>query len=130
MTEQRTAQQEERLRTALQNKSLHLYCTQLSDKLNEAGITYRKFLGAMDEIENSPETVKSVMRQLGKAKYEKKSTTQWTTKECMSMYEETNRNTAKIGIHIDWPSKESQSFIEYYKEKDPVHKIDTLPIDK
>jgi hypothetical protein len=99
---------ESKQRTILQNKSLHKYCELLSIALCEAGITQKRFIEAMDEIENSPESVKSVFRAMGKAKYNKISTADLTTKEMNSIYEEFTRNTAKIGIYVKWPSAEPE----------------------
>ena len=101
---------EEKQRTELQNNSLHKYCELLSEALFEAGITQKKFLEAMNEIHNSPESIKAVFRQYGKEKYGKKSTAGLTTKEISDIYEEFNLNLSKIGIHIPWPSSEEQMF--------------------
>jgi len=106
---------EDKQRTDLQNKSLHKYCSLLSDKLIEGGITYKKFLEIMDEVDNSPETVKAVFREYGRIKYGKISTADLTTKEIQYIYEEFNRNTSKIGIHIAWPSRDNNNFLETYK---------------
>jgi hypothetical protein len=97
--------QQERQRTTRQNNALHLYCQMLAETLNEAGISQQVFLQGL-EVDNSPDSVKAVFRALGKAKYGKESTSLLTTKECSDIYEEFNRHTAKIGIHVPWPSEE------------------------
>lgn len=104
----------ERKRTTRQNNALHEYCKQLSETLNEAGITQRVFLQGL-EVNNSPESVKAVLRELGRAKYGKKSTADWTTKEAVDIYEEINRHTSKIGIYVPWPSEDEKNFLEEYK---------------
>lgn len=96
-------------RTYKQNNALHLFCELLSEALNEAGIGQKVFLDGL-EVDNSPESVKSVIRALGKAKYGKKSTAQLTTKEMTDIYEEINRHSAKIGVHVPWPSEEELSW--------------------
>ena len=96
---------EEKKRTIQQNRSLHLYCQQLSNKLNEAGISQRVLLEGL-EIDNSEESIKDIFRSLGRAKYKKDSTAKLTTKEMSDCYEELNRHIAKLGIHIPWPSQE------------------------
>lgn len=106
---------EERLRTQLQNKALHEWCQQLADTCNEIGITQAVLLQGL-EVNNSMESVKAVFRAMGKAKFGKASTAQLTTKEVMDIYEEFNRHTAKIGIHIPWPSSDRESFDNTYSK--------------
>ena len=103
---------EEKQRSILQNNSLHEYCQQLADKCNEVGISQRLLLEGL-EIDNSLQSVKSIFREMGRAKYGKKSTADLTTKEMSSIYEEFNKHTSKIGIHIDWPSLEPNFLDEY-----------------
>lgn len=107
-------EKQSKLRTTLQNRSLHLYCEMLYQELFFAGITQKKFLEVMDEVNNSPQSIKAVFREYGRAKYGKKSTADLTTKEMSDIYEEFNRNLVKIGIHIPWPSTEQNSFNETY----------------
>src|SRR3990167_4369123 len=103
-------------RTLQQNKSLHKYCELLADALNEAGISQALFLKGL-EVDNSSESVKVVFRAIGKAKYLKISTVDLTTKEMSEIFDEINRHIALLGIHIDWPSEESQNFSETYNHK-------------
>lgn len=103
-------------RTGQQNRSLHLYCEWLSEELFLVGITQKNFLQVMNEVNNSPESIKSVFREYGRAKYGKKSTADLTTKEVMDIYDEFNRNLAKIGIYIPWPSEEEKNFEETYEK--------------
>jgi hypothetical protein len=93
---------------------LHKYCANLSETLNDAGITHRKFLEIMDEIDNTPETIKAVFRNYGKAKWGKKSTADLTTKEVREIFDEFTRNLSKIGIYVPFPSEENKSFFEEY----------------
>lgn len=101
----------EQQRTDLQNRSLHLFCKLLAEALNEAGISQRVFLEGL-EVDNTPESIKSVFKGIANAKYLKDSTTELTTKEVEEIYDEINRQSSKIGIHIDWPTKEAL----YYKQ--------------
>ena len=105
----------EQQRTSQQNKSLHLYCEMLYEELGLAGITQKKFLQAMDEVNNSPQSIKAVFREYGRVKYGKNSTADLTTKEMSDIYEEFNRNLAKIGIHVPWPSVEHNFLDDYGK---------------
>ena len=100
-------------RSSAQNNSLHLYCQELSSVLNERGITQEVFVRGL-EVDNSPDSVKAVFRELGRVKYGKLSTADLTTKEMSSIYEEFNRHTSKLGIHLPWPSIESES-LNYYE---------------
>jgi len=84
----------------------------LAQELTFAGISQRVLLQAVNEVDNSAESVKSVFRALGKAKYLKSSTSELTTKEMSDIYDEFNRNLAKIGIHVEWPSEEQLNFYE------------------
>ena len=102
-------------RTGQQNRALHLYCEMLYQELFFAGITQKKFLEAMDEINNSPQSIKAVFREYGRVKYGKVSTADLTTKEISDIYEEFNLNLSKIGIHIPWPSEEETNLKETYE---------------
>lgn len=104
---------EQKKRTTAQNNALHLYCEMLAESLNEAGISQSVFLQGL-EVDNSLESVKAVFRALGKAKYGKESTALLTTKECSNIYEEINRQSSKIGIHIPFPSQEDLFLKEIY----------------
>lgn len=106
-----TEETHSKIRTDKQNRSLHKFCELLSETLNEAGISQRVLLEGL-EIDNSPESVKAVFRAMGKAKYGKDSTAKLTTKEVMDIYEEFNRHTSKIGIHVPFPSEDDR----YYKQ--------------
>ena len=79
--------QEKKTRTNQQNKALHLYCEMLYEELSFMGITQKKFLEAMGEVNNSPESIKAVFREYGKVKYGKISTAELTTKEVSDIYE-------------------------------------------
>jgi len=110
-------------RSGQQNKSLHLYCEMLYQELMLAGITQKRFLEAMDEISNSPQSIKAVFREYGRTKYGKISTADLTTKEMSDIYEEFNRNLAKIGIHIPWPSQEELNLYETYESQKPNNRL-------
>ena len=95
---------QEKIRTSQQQKSLEVYCKQLSSALVEAGISQRMFLEGL-EHDTSPEFIKAVFRAIGKSKYGKISTADLTTKECSDVYEELNRQSASKGVSIPWPSE-------------------------
>lgn len=97
----------EKQRTLKQNKSLHLYCKMLSEALNDAGISQGVFLHGL-EVDNSPESIKAVFREIGKTKYLENSTAKLSTKEMTDVWEEINRHIASFGIHIPWPNRENE----------------------
>lgn len=96
----------EKIRTVLQNRSMHKYFEELAIELNNAGITMQALIEEL-HIDHTKESVKSIWRAIAKAKYGKESTTELTTKEIDEVYEEFNRLVANFGIHIAWPSIES-----------------------
>ena len=95
----------EKIRSKKQRASLQIYCRNLANTLNEAGISQRLLLEAF-EIDNSEESIKNLFRQIGKQKYGKDSTAKLTTKEVIDIYDEVNRATSLLGVHQAWPSEE------------------------
>lgn len=103
----------QKIRTGQQNKSLHVYCTELATELNNAGVTMQALIENL-QVDHTKESVKSIWRAIAKAKYGKESTTELTTDEIQAVYEEMNRMVANFGIHISWPSQESQYLLSAY----------------
>ena len=97
---------ESKQRTAVQNNSLHLYCTEIAELLNEHGISLEVFYKNI-EADHTMESVKELWRSFARSKYGKVSTADLTTKELQAIYEEVNRHVAKFGIHVPFPSEES-----------------------
>ena len=97
-------------RTSLQNRSLHLFCQQLADALNTAGLDMRKTLKHDIEIPWTMENVKNhLWRPIQKAMTEKHSTTEMDSAEPSQIYEVLNRHLGeKFGISVPWPCEESQ----------------------
>lgn len=94
-------------RTNQQNKSLHKYCSEVADTLNESGISVLVFFQGL-EVDFTAEMIKSIIRRIGKVKYGKDSTANLNTIELTVCWEEFNRHLAnKTGLHIPWPSKEN-----------------------
>ena len=96
-------------RTQAQNRSLHLYCTQVAEALNDAGYDVRATLKEGVEIPWSGYLVKDLLwRSIQKLQYGKASTTELTTKNIDSIYDVLNRHLGeKFGIHVPFPSIES-----------------------
>lgn len=97
-----------KIRSGLQNNSLHEYCEQLAEALNDAGITQEVFLRGL-AVQNSMESIKNAFREMGNKRFGKNSTSKLTTIEMTAIYDEINLHTGeKFGLHIPWPCKEEQ----------------------
>ena len=77
-------------RTNLQNKSLHKWFEEVSRECNNSGIDMKVLVSNL-RVDTTPESVKSVFREIGKVKYGKSSTAELTTKEGNECFEECNR---------------------------------------
>lgn len=95
-------------RTLKQNNSLHKWCEEVAEELNNRGVTMRALIERL-EIDHSKESVKMFWRAIAKAKFGKKSTTELETNEVDKVYEEMNRLLAEFEIHIPFPSEENRS---------------------
>jgi glycerol-3-phosphate dehydrogenase len=99
----------EEQRTLQQNKALHLFFEQVAEALNNAGLDMRKVMKPTFDIPWMKETVKEYLWktvqdwQLGK-----KSTTELTKQEIDVVYETLNQHLAKLGVHVPFPSLESE----------------------
>lgn len=106
----------EKKRTDSQNKSLHLYCTELANELQNTGVPLEVFVHHI-EADYTMEAVKEVFRAFARAKFHKSSTADLTTKEIQEVYEEMSRHVAQFGISMAWPSEtESDSYINSFKQ--------------
>ena len=115
---------EEKQRTLLQNRSLHLYLTQLAEELNAAGLEISVVLKRRPSVPWSLETIKNLLwRPLQEAQLGKKSTTTLTTKECDLIYNTLNRFTSEMGIFVPWPSVEKILAQQRNEEYDLSHPI-------
>lgn len=95
-------------RTLAQNNSLHLFCQNLADELNAAGLDMRKTLKPDIEIPWRKTTVKEFLwKPVQEAYLKKKSTTELTKFEVSEIWEILNRHLGeKFGIHVPFPSIE------------------------
>ncbi len=109
---------EEKQRTPSQNRSLHKYCTELADVLNEHGITIRQLFAEV-EADNTMESVKQLWRTFARMKYGKESTKDLTTSEIQKVFEEVNRHISQWGLHMPFPSYENTD--EYLKSYETIH---------
>ena len=95
-------------RTDKQNAALHLYFTQLSEALNDAGFDMKKLL--KQEIDIPWDTINAkeyLWRPIQKELLKKKSTTELKSNEIDKVYEVLNRMIGeRTGIYIPFPSIE------------------------
>lgn len=106
-------------RSRLQNNSLHKYCQNLADALNDAGFDMRHVFKDDADI---PWTKNSVREHLWsgiqKAHTGKSSTTQPTSKEYIEIYDILNRYLInKHGISVPWPSNPESEMIRRKKNE-------------
>jgi hypothetical protein len=97
------------IRSPNQNRSIHKWCQDVADGLNEKGIGPEVFINYGAEIDFSMEMVKALFRKIGYKKFGKKSTSDLTTKELMECHQDLHRFliTPKINVNVEFPSIES-----------------------
>lgn len=92
----------QKIRTAKQNASIHLYFTEVARELNDRGIDMKVLVKNL-QVAHTKDSVKGIWKAIGEAKYGKKSTTQLTSKEIDEVYDEFNRLLSEHDIHIAFP---------------------------
>lgn len=95
-----------KMRTAAQNRAMHLFLDRLADTLNEAGLDMRKTLKADVEIPWSGDNCKEFLwRPIQTALFGKKSSTAISTTEVNDIFSVIERHMAeKHGVRVpDWP---------------------------
>ncbi len=100
----------DKTRSIPQNSSLHKYCQQLADALNDAGHHFVITINGVETDCNwNMERVKDFLwRPIQQAITKEKSTTRISTKETTIIYETLNRHTtSKLGVYVPWPCKEN-----------------------
>lgn len=99
----------EQKRTQAQNRSLHLFFTQLAEQLNDAGLDQRKVLKPSVDIPWTAIAIKEQLwRPIQKAQLHKDSTTELTTKEIDQVLDTITRHLGqKFGIQVIFPSIET-----------------------
>lgn len=95
-------------RTSKQNAALHVYFNLLAEALNDAGYDMRRTLKQDIDISWTPDNIKNYLwRPIQEAKVNKHSTTELTTKEIDSVFDELNRHLGtKLGVHVPFPTIE------------------------
>ena len=97
-----------KIRTLTQNSALHLYCHQLADAFNSAGLDMVHVLSKGVSIPWSEEKVKSdIWKKVQLAKTGKNSTAKLTKEEVSQVYEIINRHIGeRFGLFLPFPSKD------------------------
>ena len=96
-------------RSLTQNRCLHLYCTQLSDALNDSGLDFRQVIKDGVDVPWTDALAKDYLwRPIQKAVTGKESTTKPERQEYSQIYDVLNRHiSGKFGIFVGWPSKDT-----------------------
>ena len=103
----------EKQRTSQQNKALHKFCEELAQEANNHGISMKAVVQDL-QVDWSMQAVKSIIHAISKAKYNKTSTADLTTKELSDCCQEVQKIFLEQGVLINFPSFEEQEFIKYY----------------
>lgn len=101
----------DKTRTSPQNRSLHLFCSQLAEILNDAGLEMKKVLKPSVDILWTGETVKDYLwRGIQQAYLGKRSTTELSTAEVNKVYELLSRHLGeKFGLDVpEFPHAETE----------------------
>jgi len=96
-------------RTDQQRKAIEVYCREVAEVLNEKGYTLKDVLEKKPlDVSCTQENIKAnIFRPLGKALFDKKSTTQLSTGEVVRVYDEFNKWLGEnFEVHIPWPSED------------------------
>jgi len=99
----------DRPRTSSQNRALHRYYGNLSQELNNNGLSVMKFLKYDFEMDWTPTLVKELIwKPIQKAMFKKESSAKLTRNEVVEVWETLNRHLSSKPphIHIPFPSKE------------------------
>ena len=93
-------------RTSQQNKALHLFCTQLAEALNDAGLDMRVVLKEEVEIPWTMETIKDFLwKGVQQAYLGKEHTAELTTKQVSEVHKILMRHLGeKFGVDLEFPS--------------------------
>jgi len=102
---------DDKQRTALQNKAMHLWFQHLAKELNDSGWDMKKFLKESIDIPWTKHSVKENMwKPVQEAMLGKESTTQPTPAELIEVYEVINRKVGeKCGLSVPWPTDYERS---------------------
>lgn len=94
-------------RTTAQNAAMHLYFTQLAERLNDAGLDQQTVLAEAVSLPWTKVSVKeNLWKTIQRVMLAKDSTTEMNTKDPQEIYRVLDRFTAeKFGITVPWPER-------------------------
>ena len=96
-------------RTAKQNAALYVYLRQLSQTLNDAGLSINTFFKEGYEVPFNEETVKiEIWNKMQEALTGEVHSSEISPKQMSEVYDRVNLALAKHGVHVPWPSKDSK----------------------
>lgn len=110
-------------RSNLQNKSLHLGCTLLAEKLNDAGFDQSKVLASLPkaiDCRNTMDSIKALYRLIMNAMYGYTSTKQLDSKQISEVWEKLNQilgETLHPDIRVGFPNEEqTEAYLISFKQ--------------
>lgn len=111
---------EEKQRSLKQNNSLHDYCTETAQELNNHGIPQKAIIDHLSlmGVDNTMYSVKRLFQIIGGAKFGKEETSKFTEKEMCEVEKEVSKlivEVSKGNVIPIWKSYESKNFLETYK---------------
>lgn len=100
----------EKQRSGLQNNALHLWCTQVAEALNAAGITFTQFFKPGFEVPWNDKIIKEqVWKPVQGAMTGEGSTSKASTTDYPKVYEQLNLKLSGYGIHVPWPVRKEKN---------------------
>lgn len=111
---------EEKQRSINQNNSLHDYCTETSQELNNHGISQKAIIDHLSlmGVDNTLYSVKRLFQIIGEAKFGKSETHKFTTIEMTEVEKEVTKliiEVSKGEVIPIWKSYDQQNFLNNYK---------------
>lgn len=95
-------------RSKKQDSSMHVYCRQVAQCLNDMGITCNQFFKEGYEMKFSEDIIKNdVWKAVQLAMTGKESTKDLDKKEVSEVYEVVNKKLSEHGVHIAWPCNDT-----------------------
>jgi len=109
-------EKEQKIRSSLQNKALHVGCDDLAKQMNDRGVEPVLFMKGI-VLSHTMESVKEAYRSIARHMFGKNSTTQLTTQELNIINEIITRHVAQFGIEYRFPSIENQMLMKHYEKE-------------
>jgi hypothetical protein len=102
-------------RSPAQNRAVHKWFELIGEEWNGAGYEQKLTFGTID-TPWTKESVKIMFKKIAFAMYDKKHTSDLTTKELTEVSEVLNRGLAEQGLHIPFPSLSELMYNDNYDE--------------